>query len=77
MPKKFQFISVGHIHYYRWHFILFQTQIMNVYKEKLSHEERRFQNITTQMRNQHFSALRQWRATKRFFTGERGAWAER
>ena len=55
----------------------FQSQILEVYNKKLSHEERRFQNISAHIRNQHYSALRQWRATKRFFTGERGAWAER
>ncbi|XP_069107826.1 neurobeachin-like protein 1 isoform X1 [Argopecten irradians] len=55
----------------------FQRQIMEPLKSKTSHEIRRFQNITTQLRNQQLSTLRQWRATKHFFTGERGAWADR
>jgi len=50
---------------------------MSAFKRKVDHEEKRYVNITTQLRNQRFSALRQWRAAKRFFTGERGAWAER
>ncbi|KAK3582874.1 hypothetical protein CHS0354_012486 [Potamilus streckersoni] len=55
----------------------FQSLILEGFNKKVSQEERRFVNVTIQMRNQHSAALRQWRATKRFFTGERGAWAER
>ncbi|XP_053386541.1 neurobeachin-like protein 1 [Mercenaria mercenaria] len=55
----------------------FQNQILDVYNKKVTNEEKRFQNVTTQLRNQHAAALRQWRAAKRFFTGERGAWAQR
>ncbi|XP_021366386.1 neurobeachin-like protein 1 isoform X2 [Mizuhopecten yessoensis] len=55
----------------------FQSQIMEPFKSKTSHEIRRFQNITTQLRNQQLSTLRHWRATRLFFTGERGAWADR
>ncbi|XP_060592045.1 neurobeachin-like protein 1, partial [Ruditapes philippinarum] len=55
----------------------FQSQVLDVYNKKVSNEEKRFQNVTTQLRNQHAAALKQWRAAKRFFTGERGAWAER
>ena len=50
---------------------------MSVFEKKRVTEEKRFQNISTQIKNQHLAVLRQWRATKRFFTGERGAWAER
>ncbi|XP_060579246.1 neurobeachin-like protein 1, partial [Ruditapes philippinarum] len=55
----------------------FQSQVLDVYNKKVSNEEKRFQNVTTQLRNQHAAALKQWRAAKRFFTGERGAWAGR
>ncbi|KAK3083537.1 hypothetical protein FSP39_025014, partial [Pinctada imbricata] len=52
----------------------FENMILNPFQGKVQYEERRFQNVTIQMRNQHLSVLRQWRATKAFFTGERGAW---
>ncbi|WAR10787.1 NBEL1-like protein, partial [Mya arenaria] len=52
-------------------------QILNVYQKKVETETKRFHNISTQLRNQHSSVLRQWRAKKAFFTGERGAWADR
>ncbi|XP_052812655.1 neurobeachin-like protein 1 isoform X3 [Mya arenaria] len=55
----------------------FQDQILNVYQKKVETETKRFHNISTQLRNQHSSVLRQWRAKKAFFTGERGAWADR
>ncbi|KAL5005989.1 hypothetical protein ScPMuIL_017147 [Solemya velum] len=55
----------------------FQGQVMEIFKKKVEKEQRRFQNITTQLRNQYLSTLRQWRGMKRFFTGERGAWSER
>ncbi|VDI12757.1 Hypothetical predicted protein [Mytilus galloprovincialis] len=55
----------------------FQSQIFDVYKNKAINEERRFQNVAIHMKNQYSSTVRQWRASKRFFTGETGAWAER
>ncbi|XP_052080874.1 neurobeachin-like protein 1 isoform X2 [Mytilus californianus] len=55
----------------------FQGQIFDVYKNKAINEERRFQNVAIHMKNQYSSTVRQWRASKRFFTGETGAWAER
>ncbi|KAL4217498.1 Neurobeachin-like protein 1 [Mactra antiquata] len=55
----------------------FENLILEVFSKKIMNEEKRFQNITTQLRNQHSATLRQWRAAKRFYTGERGAWAER
>ena len=55
----------------------FQSQIFDVYKNKAINEERRFINVSTHQKNQHLSVVRQWRTSKRFFTGETGAWAER
>lgn len=57
--------------------IKFQNLVLNVFNKKVTLEEKRFHNVSTQLRNQHNAALRKWRAAKRFFTGERGAWAER
>ncbi|ESO94157.1 hypothetical protein LOTGIDRAFT_232423 [Lottia gigantea] len=55
----------------------FQSQIVDVFRLKSAQEIKRFHNVTAQLRNQHLSTLRKWRATKRFFTGERGAWKDR
>ncbi|XP_059178496.1 neurobeachin-like protein 1 [Physella acuta] len=55
----------------------FKNQIEEVYRKKADHENRRFQNMMAQQKNHHLFALRQWRATKRFFTGERGAWKDK
>ncbi|XP_067686159.1 neurobeachin-like protein 1 [Haliotis asinina] len=52
----------------------FQAQVLDPFKTKSSQEFRRYQNVSTQLRNQHLSTLRKWRANKRFFTGERGSW---
>lgn len=54
----------------------FQNKILDPFHNKESSEQKRFHNVTVQLKNQHQSTLRQWRATKRFFTGERGAWSE-
>ncbi|CAI9726854.1 1 isoform X1 [Octopus vulgaris] len=56
--------------------LAFQSQIVDVAKSKVSQEHRRFQNVTTQLRNQHNAVMRQWRATKRFFLAKRGAWSD-
>ncbi|BFZ22107.1 hypothetical protein BsWGS_25146 [Bradybaena similaris] len=55
----------------------FKKQVVEVYNKKVDHENRRYQSAMTQQKNQHLFTLRHWRATKRFFTGERGAWANR
>ena len=57
--------------------VYFQSQIFDVYKNKAINEERRYQSVVTLLRNQYLSTLRQWRASKRFLTGQTGAWAER
>lgn len=57
--------------------LTFQSQIVDVAKHRISQEQRRFQNVTTQLRNQHNSTIRQWRATKRLFSAKRGAWSDK
>uniref|UniRef100_A0A2C9M808 BEACH domain-containing protein n=1 Tax=Biomphalaria glabrata TaxID=6526 RepID=A0A2C9M808_BIOGL len=52
----------------------FKAHFDEVYQKKVDLETRRFLNMQAQQKNQHLFALRQWRATKRFFTGERGTW---
>ncbi|XP_078323505.1 neurobeachin-like protein 1 isoform X4 [Crassostrea virginica] len=54
----------------------FQNKILDPFHHKESSEQKRFHNVTVQQKSQHQTTLRQWRATKRFFTGERGAWSE-
>ncbi|CAL1538116.1 unnamed protein product, partial [Lymnaea stagnalis] len=54
-----------------------QNQIETEYHKKVDHENRRFQNVMAQQKNLHLFSLRQWRATKRFFKGERGAWKDK
>ena len=41
----------------------------------LSEEERQQQSSDSQQRNELSVTLQKWRATRRFFTGERGAWS--
>lgn len=53
-----------------------QSQIFDACTGRASTETRRFQNLLTQQKNQHLSTLRQWRAMKKFFISERGAWKE-
>ncbi|KAH9489603.1 Neurobeachin-like protein 1 [Bulinus truncatus] len=55
----------------------FKAYFDEVYQKKVDQETRRFLNMLAQQKNQHLFALRQWRATKRFFTGERGAWRDK
>ncbi|XP_077997957.1 neurobeachin-like protein 1 isoform X2 [Glandiceps talaboti] len=55
----------------------FQDQIIEPFMKQRKTENSRHNAILNQLRNQHISTLRQWRASKRFLTGERGAWAER
>ncbi|XP_061165431.1 neurobeachin-like protein 1 isoform X2 [Saccostrea echinata] len=54
----------------------FQNKILDPFHSKESSEQKRFHNVEVQHKSQHQSTLKQWRATKRFFTGERGAWSE-
>ncbi|XP_076450797.1 neurobeachin-like protein 1 [Babylonia areolata] len=54
-----------------------QSQIFDACSGRVSTETRRFQNLLTQQKNQHLSTLRQWKATKKFFISERGAWREK
>ncbi|GFO07271.1 neurobeachin-like protein 1, partial [Plakobranchus ocellatus] len=52
----------------------FKNLISETYRKKVDAENRRFQNALAQIKNQHLFALKNWRAIKRFFVGERGAW---
>lgn len=54
-----------------------QSQVFDAFSGRRSSEARRFQNLLMQQRNQHLSTLRQWNATKKFYTSERGAWREK
>lgn len=58
------------------HAKLFQSQVFDAVAAKVSHENRRFQNLLTQQKNQHLSSLRQWHAVKAFFASDRGSWKE-
>ncbi|XP_025103761.1 neurobeachin-like protein 1 isoform X2 [Pomacea canaliculata] len=53
-----------------------QSQVFDAVAAKVSHENRRFQNLLTQQKNQHLSSLRQWHAVKAFFASDRGSWKE-
>ncbi|XP_012936084.1 neurobeachin-like protein 1 [Aplysia californica] len=54
----------------------YKKNIEEAYKKKVEQENRRFQNGLTQHKHQLLFAMRQWRATRRFFTGERGIWRD-
>lgn len=47
------------------------------FSNKAKQEDKRYANVVNQLRHQHASTARQWRSTKMFFHGERGAWADR
>ncbi|XP_066264160.1 neurobeachin-like protein 1 isoform X5 [Branchiostoma lanceolatum] len=55
----------------------FERQIVDVYNRKAAEEHARYRVVLKRLRNQHSAALAQWRANKRFFTGERGPWTDR
>ncbi|RUS76849.1 hypothetical protein EGW08_015382, partial [Elysia chlorotica] len=55
----------------------FKNQISETYRKKVDVENRRYQNMLAQLKNQNLFALKNWRATKRFFVGDRGAWKRR
>ncbi|KAJ8020057.1 Neurobeachin-like protein 1 [Holothuria leucospilota] len=55
----------------------FQSQILEPAQEIQRTELARHGNFVNQLSNQRQSTLRQWRASKRFLVGERGAWAEK
>ncbi|XP_013384976.1 neurobeachin-like protein 1 [Lingula anatina] len=55
----------------------FEKEILEPFRNRGKQETNRYNNIMTQMHNQHSSVLRQWRSTKNFFMGERGAWSEK
>ncbi|KAK7111968.1 hypothetical protein V1264_011504 [Littorina saxatilis] len=54
-----------------------QGQVFDAFGVRVLSETRRFQNLLTQQKNQHLSTMRQWRAMKKFFFSQRGAWRER
>ena len=58
-------------------FHLIQSTILAPFKQLHKTENARYGSFMNQLCNQHQSTLRQWRASKRFLTGERGAWCER
>ncbi|XP_006816022.1 neurobeachin-like protein 1 [Saccoglossus kowalevskii] len=55
----------------------FQDNILEPFKKQRKAETIRYTATVNQQKNQHTSTLRQWRASKRFLTGERGSWSER
>ena len=55
----------------------FQGVIEESFRGKVRQENKRFENMTSQLRHQYASTARQWRNTRMFFNGERGAWADR
>ena len=54
-----------------------QELIEASFQHKVRQEDKRYVNVTNQLRHQHAATARQWRSTKMFFHGERGAWADR
>ena len=60
-----------------WTCFCLQSEILELFVSRAKQENKRYQNIVAQLRNQHSSAMRQWRTTKQFFAGERGVWADR
>ena len=54
-----------------------QEIIEESFSHKVKQEDKRYQNVINQLRHQYASTARQWRSTKMFFNGERGAWADR
>ncbi|XP_071822216.1 neurobeachin-like protein 1 isoform X2 [Apostichopus japonicus] len=55
----------------------FQSQILEPAQNSQRTEVARHGNFVNQLYNQRQATLRQWRASKRFLIGERGAWAEK
>ena len=45
--------------------------------DMLSEEVKRQRSADSQQRNELLVTLQKWRNTRRFFTGERGAWSSR
>ncbi|KAK3721190.1 hypothetical protein RRG08_044202 [Elysia crispata] len=55
----------------------FKNQISETYRKKIDAENRRYQSTLGQIKNQNLFAMKNWRATKRFFIGDRGAWKQK
>ncbi|ELT90958.1 hypothetical protein CAPTEDRAFT_18825 [Capitella teleta] len=52
----------------------FQEELLDSFHKKTKAEERRYQNVRTQLRQQQKYALRQWRSRWAFYSGDRGIW---
>ena len=50
---------------------------MYKYFELRDQEIERQKSLDSQLRNELYVTLKRWRGTRRFFTGERGAWSSR
>ena len=54
----------------------FQQTLVQI-NELLVEEVKRQESSDSQLRNELSVTLQKWRSTRRFFTGERGAWSSR
>lgn len=52
-------------------------KVLLVINDLLAEEKKRQQSVDSQQRNELAVTLQKWRSTRRFFTGERGAWSSR
>lgn len=56
---------------------LSQEEVLSQYFELRDEEIARQKSLDCQLRNELYVTLKRWRGTRRFFTGERGAWSSR
>ena len=54
-----------------------QLEVSQKFYELYEQEVRRQKSVDSQQRNELSVALQKWRGSRRFFTGERGAWSAR
>ena len=59
------------------HSHLSQEEVLSQYFELRDQEIARQKSLDCQLRNELYVTLKRWRGTRRFFTGERGAWSSR
>ncbi len=55
----------------------FEDNILHPFSERRDEEGQRQKTRDSLCHTENSSLLRQWRNTKKFFTGERGAWSNR
>ena len=56
---------------------LSQEEVLYKYFELRDQEIARQKSMDSQLRNELYVTVKRWRGTRRFFTGERGAWSSR